>query len=150
MDLCILHIDQHEIGIPMNAVREVLIRPGINPLPLSPDFLTGITSFRGMALPVIELTPLLNLSSGTPSNHKSAGSSRDRVVVCQNDQRVFGIRVDLLNNRTIPESLSDGMQSHHLLTELEISEELPLNILSLTTLLKQAKELMKPHMEHLS
>jgi len=135
----------------MDAVREVLIRPGISPLPLSPAFLIGVTGFRGMSLPVIELTPLMDrlVTAHTFKERKNTGS-RDRVIVCQNDQILVGIRVDLLDRRNLSELSKTEITDSQLLQSLDIPDESPLNILSLSKLFVTTRELMKPHLEHVS
>ena len=150
MDLCILNIDQYDIGVPMDAVREVLIRPGISPLPLSPDFLIGVTGFRGMSLPVIELLPLLDSDPAIASGKRKNAGSRDRVVVCQNDQGVIGIRVDLLDRKHLSNELATAPLSHQLLGQLDIPDDSTLNTLNLSELFVQIKTQMKPHLEHVS
>ncbi|MEM6883813.1 MAG: chemotaxis protein CheW [Verrucomicrobiota bacterium] len=149
MELCLLNIDQHDIGVPMEAVREVLIRPGISPLPLSPEFLVGVTGFRGMSLPVLELIPLLGLESTTSESRKNAGA-RDRVVVCQSSQGVLGIRVDLLDRLEHQEAGNTSLPESGLLHPLTNQEGASMNILNLSELFNQAQGLMNPHLEHAS
>ncbi|MEM1158570.1 MAG: chemotaxis protein CheW [Verrucomicrobiota bacterium] len=150
MDLCILNIDQHDIGIPMDAVREVLIRPGISPLPLSPDYMVGVTGFRGTSLPVVELIPLLELERTSESPPRKNTGSRDRVVVCQSKQGIFGIRVDLLDRRNLSDFSGISDSGAKLVQWLEVPEETPLYLLNLPKLFNQAQEQMKPYLEHVS
>ncbi len=152
MDLCILHIDQSDIGVPMDAVREVLIRPAINPVPLAPAFLAGITGFRGISLPVVEITPLLmsDASPTSPLDSSAALESRDRVVVCQQDGTMIGIRVDLLDRLSIPDASPTNQTSLHLLESIHLTDDSELKLLNLSQLLKTTTELMQPQLKHLS
>ncbi|MEM6820844.1 MAG: chemotaxis protein CheW [Verrucomicrobiota bacterium] len=133
MDLCILHIDDKEFGIPMESVREVLIRPRVSPLPLSPQFLEGVTSFRGGTLPVFEVASFLT------DTDPSSNSNRDRVVVCQDPSALVGLRVDLVDrmeySSPVPEketSITSGLN------------ETDAKFLRLDQLLKHMTQHMKP------
>lgn len=44
-----------EFGLPIARVREVLVPPPITPVPFSPAAVCGLTSVRGMLLPVLDL-----------------------------------------------------------------------------------------------
>ena len=146
MELCVLNIDQYDIGIPMDAVREVLIRPGISPLPLAPDYIVGVTGFRGMSLPVIELLPLLELKTSSEFTPRKNAGARDRVVVNQSEHGFFGIRVDLLDRRDYHGTVNSSTLIH----QLDIPDHPLLYLLNLSQLFNQARSLMKPHLEHVS
>jgi chemotaxis signal transduction protein len=151
MDLCLLHIDHQDIGIPMDAVREVLIHPAVNPLPLAPDFLQGVTSFRGMCLPVIELTGLIHQAEQLAARQvKKHQGSRDRVVVCQHDQSTFGLRVDQVGRRNIPAASTSDEFGQELVKQIDIPEQPELTLLNLPQLFKTMTQLMKPQLQHLS
>lgn len=95
MDICLLHIDKMRIGLPMDSVREVLFHPTISPVPASPSFFMGVTSFRGQCLPVVEL-PTLLACSAEPATRTSSPVARSRVVVTQCPGAEVGIQVDLV------------------------------------------------------
>ena len=134
----------------MNAVREVLIRPGISPIPLSPEYLTGVTSFRGISLPIIELAPLLKLTTPADSTTSKHAGSRERIVVAQQEADVFGIRVDLLDRHDLSHTPNIPSLDSKLLYRLELPDEPPLHLLSLSELFKRAQGQMKPQLAHLS
>jgi len=145
MDVCVLNIDQHDIGIPMDAVREVLIRPNISPLPLAPEYIVGVTGFRGLSLPVLELMPILELQAQPTSVTRKNAGARDRVVVSQSEHGLIGIQVDLLDRHSLPTNPSNI----ELLEPLDTPNKSTLHLLNLSRLFDQAQSLMKPHLEHI-
>jgi purine-binding chemotaxis protein CheW len=52
--LC-LSVAQETYAVPIEAVREILEVGRLTPLPLTPDFVTGVMNLRGAVVPVIDL-----------------------------------------------------------------------------------------------
>ncbi|MEO0454864.1 MAG: chemotaxis protein CheW [Verrucomicrobiota bacterium] len=75
-------------AVPMSSVREVLIRPPISELPLTPGCLKGLLNFRG------EVVPVLHLDSFLEGAESQFDSTRDRVVVTQTPAGPIGLSVD--------------------------------------------------------
>ncbi|WP_448204668.1 chemotaxis protein CheW [Azospirillum sp. sgz302134] len=78
-----------EYGLPVAAVQEVLRRPDApTPLPNAPDFVTGVVTWRGAVLPLIDPRRLLRL----PDSRETG--DRARVVVIGSGAARAGLLVD--------------------------------------------------------
>lgn len=90
-------------AVPLTAVREVLHRPTLSPVPLAPEELAGMALFRGEVLPVFEIsTALAAARPGTP---------RARVLVLQHGGVLAGVAADTAATRAAspPESPAEGL-----------------------------------------
>lgn len=74
------------LAVPAAAVAEVLRAPRLTRLPLAPDSLAGITSFRGVVAPVVSAARLLGRT-------EARASSASRVILLDMDGPV-GLEVD--------------------------------------------------------
>jgi purine-binding chemotaxis protein CheW len=86
-----------EYGLPVAAVREVLRRPEtLTALPNAPEFVAGVTTLRGAALPVIDQRRLLRL----PEASGAEAAQGRMVVIGAGDERAdlsVGLLVDGLS-----------------------------------------------------
>jgi len=74
-------------AIELSVVREVYPLDNLTPVPNTPPFVLGIINFRGQIVSILDLGILLDLSPDRP--HEPAW-----VILLQNEQMEFGIRVD--------------------------------------------------------
>ncbi len=81
----------------MPKVREVLIRPLVSSLPLTPGHLVGLTRFRGACLPVFEVGNLLN----NPADEPVTITIRSRIVVCQDENTLIGLQADGVDQASV-------------------------------------------------
>lgn len=84
-------IGGRDFAVPMTAVREVLHRARISPVPLAPEGLRGMTLCRGEVLPVFELAAHLEVVDPAPATDPV---SRPRVLVLQHNGRLAGVAAD--------------------------------------------------------
>jgi purine-binding chemotaxis protein CheW len=63
VDVLLIRLADELYGIPSASVREVVRYRAYTPVPGSPPSLPGILSQRGTILPVVEMRPLLGLST---------------------------------------------------------------------------------------
>lgn len=63
----LFELDGTQYAIPMENVLELQRLPRITPLPLTPDWLCGVTNLRGEVLSVIDLRSLLGLPAADSS-----------------------------------------------------------------------------------
>jgi chemotaxis signal transduction protein len=96
MELCLFRIDQQEYAVPMTAVREVLNRPRLSPVPLAPDTLSGMTHFRGDVVPVFAVDKLF-----APLDKKLGKEDRSRVLVLTQASQILGILVDQVDEMVL-------------------------------------------------
>lgn len=59
--LLVLRLGGESHGLPVAAVREVLSRPQVTPLPLAPSFLAGLLNLRGEIVAALDLRALLGI-----------------------------------------------------------------------------------------
>jgi chemotaxis signal transduction protein len=71
------------IALPLTAVAAVAMLPPIVPLPLAPAYVRGITAWRGQAIPVLDIAPLL----GEPA------VQGDLALVCQHGSALAALLV---------------------------------------------------------
>ena len=85
-------IDQTELALSVSAIREVVNEPdAISPLPLAPDFLSGLFNLRGMIIPIIDLRILLEF----PEHEIEPGQSVERkVAIIENGNKCIGLLFD--------------------------------------------------------
>lgn len=97
------HLGACVFAVPLTAVREVLHRPRLSPVPLAPEELAGMALFRGEVLPVFELgTALATARSRTP---------RARVLILQHGGVLAGVAADTAATLAAspPESPGEGL-----------------------------------------
>jgi purine-binding chemotaxis protein CheW len=81
----LVEIGQETIGIPLDQIQEFINISDPVPIPFSPEFLIGNISLRGEILTLIDIAPLLGLSS----QH----SDEKHALVFQWEQNKFGISI---------------------------------------------------------
>lgn len=80
--ICTFHLGDHLYGIDVRAVREVLARSNITPVPLAPPSVVGVTNLRGQIVTAIDLRRRLDLPE------RPAGIEPVSVVVEVDDELV--------------------------------------------------------------
>lgn len=68
IDVLVFRVGSERFGVVLSALKEVLRRPRVTPVPGSPAELLGIVNFRGELRPVIDLGRLLDLPAGEPAS----------------------------------------------------------------------------------
>lgn len=82
-----------------SSIREVYPLKGLTPLPCTPPFILGMINVRGRILPVIDVKPLLGLSS-PPAREFG------KVVILHAEEMEVGLLVDtIVGVRVIPTSI---------------------------------------------
>jgi purine-binding chemotaxis protein CheW len=81
----LVEIGQETIGIPLDQIQEFINISDPVPIPFSPEFLIGNISLRGEILTLIDIAPLLGLSSQY--------SDEKHALVFQWEQNKFGISI---------------------------------------------------------
>ncbi|MGB5813541.1 MAG: chemotaxis protein CheW [Polyangiales bacterium] len=74
-------------GVPLDAVREILIPPPLTEVPRAADHLLGVISVRGEIVTVIDLPRLLRLEVHDPEPY-------GRVLLVDNGQELIGVAVE--------------------------------------------------------
>lgn len=74
-------------GIPLAAVREVLIPPPLTEVPRGADHFLGVIAVRGDIITVIDLPKMLKLETSHDDTH-------GRVLLVDNGQELIGVAVD--------------------------------------------------------
>ncbi len=100
MELCLFRIDHQEYALPMSNVREVLNRPRVSPVPLSPDILSGIIHFRGQIVPVFAIDHLFENFNSSPTLEE-----RSRILILTQEHQTLGIQVDQVDEISLPDEL---------------------------------------------
>ena len=59
--------DNYAVGV--EAVREVILSPGVTPLPGSASIVLGVCNVRGDIVPIIDTSALLGLGAGPTPSH---------------------------------------------------------------------------------
>ena len=73
-------------AIPVKWVREIIRLPKVTEVPLTPDYIKGISNLRGEVFPIIDLKKRLGIEGDIPENAKT--------IVIRKDDDIFGIIVD--------------------------------------------------------
>lgn len=88
------HLGDVEFALPIAALQEVVNYPErVTPVPLSPSFLLGLFNLRGTLIPIVDLKPLLAMTSHTSVD---AAPATQKIAIVDVD----GVRVGLLFDTT--------------------------------------------------
>ncbi|VVE56074.1 Chemotaxis protein CheW [Pandoraea pneumonica] len=92
------HLGDVEFALPIAALQEVVNYPSrITPVPLSPPFLLGLFNLRGTLIPIVDLKPLLAMTSGAESGAVAGlAHASEKIAIVDVD----GVRVGLLFDTT--------------------------------------------------
>jgi purine-binding chemotaxis protein CheW len=83
VELLAIQVADLEFALDLGAVKEVIRPPALVRVPGLPPFVSGVINFRGVAIPVIDLTSRFQASpavSETPQASVAAG--KRRLVIC--------------------------------------------------------------------
>ncbi len=87
LELISFEIGGQELCIDIRMVREIRGWSAATHMPQTPDYVLGVINLRGAVMPVLDLGQRLGLGPTEPS-------SRHVIVVVQNEDRLFGLLVD--------------------------------------------------------
>jgi chemotaxis signal transduction protein len=90
MSYCLFHSGPRSCAVRQAAVKEVLVRRILTPLPLAPAGLEGLAALRGEPLPVFRVSALMPPEPA----QEAASAAPDRILVLEDGGRRFGILVD--------------------------------------------------------
>ncbi|HKJ76645.1 MAG TPA: chemotaxis protein CheW [Gammaproteobacteria bacterium] len=90
------------LAFPLDSVEHVSFLVAVQPVPDGPDYLAGLTRFRGEAVPVIDLAGRLGLP---PAERYQADTP---VLWCRSGGRITGLIVDEVPG--VAEVTRDGLQ----------------------------------------
>lgn len=82
--LAIFQLGGQDYAIDILAVKEIVARTPVTPVPSAPRGLEGVIELRGAILPVVDLATMLGLPVG----------ARTRVILCRQEEGLFGLVVD--------------------------------------------------------
>jgi purine-binding chemotaxis protein CheW len=126
---CTFWLDEHLFGVPIAAVREVLLAQPVTPVPLAPAEVPGLLNLRGQIVTVIDLRARLRLPGrGTPGVHVIVGTAdgavsllADRVgEVIAPDEDLFAGPPETIDHRVRALVTSVCTLPEHLLLVLDI------------------------------
>jgi purine-binding chemotaxis protein CheW len=83
-------LGDEEYALDIEAIREIIKPREVTDLPRVPDFILGLISLRGIIIPIYDLSQRMRLG-------KSVITPASRVIVCQCEDRVFGLLVDSIS-----------------------------------------------------
>jgi purine-binding chemotaxis protein CheW len=84
----IFRVEKERYGLPLGAIREVVVPPGsFSLVPRAPKAVRGVMNLRGRVVTVVELRPLLGL--GAPSTP----GPLQRIVLLDRGRRDLGLLV---------------------------------------------------------
>lgn len=112
IELLSFRLGGEEYAVMVEDVREVLkvVQPTL--VPNTPDYILGVTSLRGMMLPIIDLCKRFNLASG-------AKDDKSRIVVVSSVDEYVGLLVDRVTGvfkirpseiKQAPENIEQGAE----------------------------------------
>lgn len=82
--LAVFQLGGQDYAIDILAVKEIVARGPVTPVPNAPAGLEGVIELRGAILPVVDLAQVLGLASG----------ARARVILVRQGDAVIGLTVD--------------------------------------------------------
>lgn len=87
IQLVIVHLANQDFGVPIHQVREVIRPTYITPIPDSPAFIAGISSFHGEMALVVDLAIYFSLSDKPNQVAK-------HIIVIRHGKELYGLLVD--------------------------------------------------------
>jgi purine-binding chemotaxis protein CheW len=100
IEMLSFRLSGEEYAVMVEDVREVLKIRELTRVPNAPDYILGVTSLRGMMLPVIDLCTRLGLK---PAER----DEKARIIVVSADDEDVGLMVDRVNGviRVLPDAI---------------------------------------------
>ncbi|HEC97066.1 MAG TPA: hypothetical protein ENI58_02760 [Nitrospirae bacterium] len=83
---CIFSVGGQEFSVDMGYLKGIAELSAIVPLPLSPSYIEGITSLRGVAVPVVNLATLKDI--------QEEKAAERWLIVLEVERTLFGITVN--------------------------------------------------------
>lgn len=90
-ELLTFWIDSEEFAIDIQAIQQILKVPAITPVPRTPKQILGITSLRGIIVPVVDLRSFLGIAS-------RESTRESRVLVLRAEGDPIGLLVDRVSS----------------------------------------------------
>ncbi len=113
----VFHIGQHLLSLSLEAISEIFVLSQVTRVPVAPVFMRHVVAFRGLILPVVDLSPFLGESIRATVTHRTAVA-----VHLEDPEPVFALVMDSVV------SVTSGKPSENDSTELPFFVE---NILTL-------------------
>ncbi|MDR3288307.1 MAG: chemotaxis protein CheW [Peptococcaceae bacterium] len=88
--LVTLNLEKEEFGIDIMMVQEIIRIPAITRVPKAPEYVEGVINLRGNIIPVVDLRTRFRMD-------RTDDTDLSRIIVLQVDKKVFGVRVDAVN-----------------------------------------------------
>jgi len=112
IELLSFRLGGEEYAVMVEDVREVLKVVQMTMVPNTPDYILGVTSLRGMMLPIIDLCKRFSLASG-------ARDDKSRIIVVSSVDEYVGLLVDRVTGvfkilpgeiKQAPENIEQGIE----------------------------------------
>lgn len=91
VDYVTIRLGAQTFGVPVSAVRDVLRRQTITPVPLAPRAVAGLLNFRGRIVTAIDLRLRLGLT-------QEAAAGEGVIVVIERDAELYALAVDAVGD----------------------------------------------------
>lgn len=89
---------RHTFAINVFKVKEVITVPRLNQMPGSHSHLCGVTNYRGMSIPVIDLRLAIKMKSSQPQQQGSETRNRENVIITEYNRTVQGFLIGQVMN----------------------------------------------------
>lgn len=89
-------LGQEEYGMPIEVVREITRLGDIRPIPKAPDYVKGLISIRGAAIPLIDLHVRFGINSGghVPGQVGEVPLENEYALITEVEGSLVGFAVD--------------------------------------------------------
>jgi chemotaxis signal transduction protein len=96
LNVCLFSIGGDTYALPVELFTEIIVAPKIFPVPTTPPHVLGVINLRGNIVPVVDIRPVLSLSSR---------SVPDQIAIVKHGTIALGIVVDNVSEVVgVPES----------------------------------------------
>jgi purine-binding chemotaxis protein CheW len=106
LELLSFRMGGEEYAVTVDDVREVLKLRDLTPVPNTPGYILGVTSLRGIMLPVIDLCKRLGLTPGVRDD-------KSRIIVVNPAEEDVGLMVDRVTGvlRIMPDAIKPAPEN---------------------------------------
>jgi len=123
--LVTFNLGTEEFGVDIMMVQEIIRIPSITRVPKAPNYVEGVINLRGNIIPIVNLRTRFGMAS-------VEDTELSRTIVLQVNKKVFGIRVDAVNevlrleegDIEPPPPVALGMEAHFIRGVGKIGERL--------------------------